>query len=66
MLGGMTAGHFIFIPAVLLFGVVLGWILGSRAASDAYAAELRRREERAARQIPRSDDQPARETQQAK
>ncbi len=66
MLGGMTAGHFIFIPAVLLFGVVLGWILGSRAASDAYAAELRRREERAARQIPRSDDQPARGAQQAK
>ncbi len=45
----MTAGHFIFIPAVLLVGVVLGWILGSRAARDAYAAELRRREERAAR-----------------
>jgi hypothetical protein len=45
----MTAGHFIFIPAVLLVGVVLGWILGSRAARDAYAAELRRREGRAAR-----------------
>ena len=59
MLSGMTAGHFIFIPAVLLFGIVIGWILGSRAASDAYAAELRRREERAARQISRSDDQPA-------
>ena len=40
----MTAGHFIFIPAVLLIGIVLGWILGSRAARDAYAAELRRRE----------------------
>jgi hypothetical protein len=45
----MTAGHFIFIPAVLLAGVVLGWILGSRAARDAYAMELRKREERAAR-----------------
>ena len=45
----MTAGHFIFIPAVLMFGLVFGWILGSRAAADAYAAELRRREERAAR-----------------
>jgi hypothetical protein len=44
----VTAGHFIFIPAVLLVGVVIGWILGSRAARDAYAAELRRREERAA------------------
>ena len=40
-LTGMTAGHFIFIPAVLLVGIVIGWILGSRAARDAYAAELR-------------------------
>jgi len=43
----MTAGHFIFIPAVLLVGVVVGWILGSRAARDAYAMELKRRDERA-------------------
>jgi hypothetical protein len=42
----MTSGHFIFIPAVLLLGVMIGWVLGSRAAKDAYAAELRRREER--------------------
>jgi hypothetical protein len=47
----MTAGHFIFIPAVLLIGVVIGWVLGSRAARDAYAAELRRREEREARKV---------------
>jgi hypothetical protein len=33
----------------MLVGVVIGWILGSRAARDAYAADLRRREERAAR-----------------
>ena len=45
----MTAGHFIFIPAVLLVGLVIGWILGGRAAGDAYAAELKRREERAAK-----------------
>jgi hypothetical protein len=50
----MTAGHFIFIPAVLLVGIVLGWILGSRAARDAYAAELRRREERAKRSTANS------------
>lgn len=43
----MTSAHFIFIPAVLLVGVVIGWILGSRAARDAFAAELKRREERA-------------------
>ena len=45
----MTAGHFIFIPADLLIGLVVGWILGSRAARDAFAAELRRREEKSAR-----------------
>jgi hypothetical protein len=44
--GNMTAAHFIFIPAVLIVGVVIGWILGSRAAADAYAMELKRREER--------------------
>jgi hypothetical protein len=54
----MTAAHFIFIPAILVIGIVIGWILGSRAAQDAYAAELRRREERAARsQIPGSKSQ---------
>ena len=42
----MTAGHFIFVPAVLLVGIIIGWILGSRAARDAYAAELRKREGR--------------------
>jgi hypothetical protein len=42
----MTAGHFIFIPSVLLIGVVIGWILGSRAARDAYAMEMKRREEK--------------------
>jgi hypothetical protein len=42
----MTSAHLIFIPAVLLIGVVIGWVLGSRAAQDAFAAEMRRREER--------------------
>jgi hypothetical protein len=45
----MTSAHLIFIPAVLLVGIVIGWILGGRAAQDAFAAELRRREERAAK-----------------
>ena len=45
----MTAGDLVFIPAGLRLGMVVGWILGSRAAADAYAAELRRREERAVR-----------------
>jgi hypothetical protein len=48
-IGVPTAAHFIFIPAVLIIGLVIGWILGSRAAQDAMAMELRKREERAAR-----------------
>ena len=51
----MSAAHFVLIPAVLLIGVVIGWILGSRAAADAMAAELKRREERAARQDARRE-----------
>ena len=41
-----TAAHFIYIPGVLLVGIVIGWILGSRAAADAYAAKLRRQSRR--------------------
>lgn len=48
-MAGMTSSHFLFIPAILLIGVVIGWVLGSRAAKDAFAVELKRREERAAR-----------------
>ena len=45
-IGVPTAAHFIFIPAVLIIGMVIGWILGSRAAQDAMAMEMKRREER--------------------
>jgi hypothetical protein len=48
-IGVPTAAHFIFIPGVLLIGVVIGWVLGSRAAQDAYASELRKRESRKAK-----------------
>jgi hypothetical protein len=45
----MGAGHFIYIPATVFIGMVIGWILGSRAARDAFAVELKRREERSAK-----------------
>jgi len=45
-IGVPTAAHFIFIPGVLVIGVVIGWILGSRAAQDAYASEMRKAEGR--------------------
>jgi hypothetical protein len=51
-----TAAHFIYIPFVLLIGIVVGFILGGRAARDAQAAqserEKQRAERRAARQKP--------------
>ena len=51
--GAMSAAHFILIPAVLLIGMVIGWILGGRAAADAYNADMKRREERAQRKSER-------------
>lgn len=48
-----TAAHIIYIPAMLMLGVVLGYVLGTRAARDAFAAEQARREARAARQAAR-------------
>jgi len=45
-MGNMTSAHFIFIPSVLLVGIIIGWILGGRAAKDAYAMELKKREDR--------------------
>jgi hypothetical protein len=39
-----TAAHFLYIPAVFVIGIVVGWILGSRAAADAYASQLRKQE----------------------
>ena len=42
----MTAAHFIFIPAVLLVGIVIGWILGTRAAEDARASAEARQKRR--------------------
>ncbi len=47
----MTSAHLILIPAVLIIGIVIGWILGSRAAQDAFAMELKRREQRAKKSI---------------
>jgi hypothetical protein len=49
-----NAAHFIYIPAILLIGIVIGWILGSRAAADAYAAQMRREQGRGKTPTPNS------------
>jgi len=47
-IGMPSAAHFIYIPFTMLVGVVIGWVLGSRAAQDAFASELKRRERKKA------------------
>ncbi|HTJ41424.1 MAG TPA: hypothetical protein VL463_04985 [Kofleriaceae bacterium] len=42
----MTSGHMIFIPMVLAVGGLLGFIVGARAARNAFDLERRREAER--------------------
>ena len=42
----MSSGHFIFIPAVLVVGMFIGFLLGTRAAQDRINMELKRQAER--------------------
>jgi hypothetical protein len=48
-----TTAHFIYIPAVLVIGIVIGFILGGRAARDAFAAQKEKEDARAARRAAR-------------
>jgi hypothetical protein len=48
-MGQMGAGHFLYIPVTIVVGIVIGWMLGTRAARDAYAVERKKREAAAAR-----------------
>ncbi|MBT8493610.1 MAG: hypothetical protein KJO07_11170 [Deltaproteobacteria bacterium] len=42
----MSSAHIIFIPAVLVVGVVIGFVMGSRSARDAFHMEQKRDQER--------------------
>jgi hypothetical protein len=53
-LGIPSAAHFIFIPTVLVVGIVLGFIMGSKATRDAYALEEKKAAERAERAANRA------------
>ena len=44
-MGVPTSEHVIFIPAVLLVGIVVGWILGGKAARQQLADRAKRRQE---------------------
>ena len=53
-LGIPSAAHFIFIPTVLVVGVVLGFIMGAKATRDAFALEEKKAAERAERAVKRA------------
>ena len=42
----MTSSHIIFIPGMILIGLFLGFILGTRAAKNQFDLQRRREEER--------------------
>jgi len=50
----MTSGHILFIPGVLLVGMFLGFILGTRAARNQFDLEQKRAEEREAARAARA------------
>ena len=54
-----TSAHFIYIPAVLIIGIVIGFILGGRAARDAFAAQKEKEDARAARRAARKAAAPS-------
>lgn len=53
----MTLAHFIYIPGVLLVGIVIGYILGGRAAEGARAEAEDKDRRRAARRARRDAEE---------
>jgi hypothetical protein len=50
----MTSSHVIFIPGVLMVGMFLGFILGTRAARNQFDLQQKREQERAAAKAARA------------
>jgi len=48
------SSHFIYIPVILVLGLVLGFILGAKATRDSLALEARRQQDREARRAARA------------
>jgi hypothetical protein len=54
-----SSSHFIYIPIVFLIGIVIGFIIGSKATRDAIAFEQKKAAEREARKAERAARQSA-------
>jgi hypothetical protein len=52
-IGVPPSSHFIYIPVMFVLGIVLGFIMGSKATRDAIAFEQRKATEREARRAAR-------------
>jgi hypothetical protein len=55
-MGTPTTAHFIYIPFVLLIGIVIGFILGGRAARDEFAARAEKEKAREERKKQRESE----------
>jgi hypothetical protein len=49
----MTSSHVLFIPGMLMVGMFIGFILGTRAARNQFDLQRKREEERAAARAAR-------------
>lgn len=54
----MTSAHFIYMPALVLLGIVIGYVLGGRAAEGARSAGEHRDKRREARKARRERGEP--------
>jgi hypothetical protein len=52
-IGLPPSSHFIYIPVVIVLGIVLGFIMGSKAVKDQIALDARKAAEREARKAAR-------------
>jgi uncharacterized membrane protein len=53
-IGVPPSSHFIYIPVMFILGIVLGFIMGSKATRDAFALEEKKAAERAERAAKRA------------
>lgn len=61
----MTSSHILFIPGVLLVGMFLGFILGTRAAKNQFDLQRKREQEREAARAARAAKKSATTTEKS-
>ena len=62
-IGTPPSSHFIYIPVIFVLGIVLGFLLGSKATRDAIVFEQKKAAEREERRAKRQQEAAARAEQ---